>query len=120
MRKLSLLLVLSMVIFSVSACSLSGSALVFSPSKLSDAQIGQPYEVRIVISGNSTPLNTLFISDGQLPQGLALTHQRTDDFAIITGTPQQAGQFKFTIRATCLGTNLSGQTGQQDYMLVVK
>jgi hypothetical protein len=38
-----------------SACGLWGSTLAFSPSQLSDAQVGQPYEVRIAISGNSGP-----------------------------------------------------------------
>ena len=121
MRKVSLLLVLSVVILSVSACGLWGSTLAFSPSELSDAQVGQPYEVRIAISGNSTPLDVISISAGQLPQGLAFTYrQRLDDFATISGTPLQAGQFKFTISAACLGTNVSGQTGHKAFTLVVK
>jgi Putative Ig domain len=120
MRKLSLSLALLVLILSTLSCRLSGSTLGFSPSQLPDAQVGQSFEVRIVISGNSTPLNDFYISDGQLPQGLTLTYQRNDDFATISGTPQQTGQYKFTIAANCLGTNRPGQSGQQAYTLVVK
>ena len=110
MRKVSLLLVLFVVILSVSACGLRGSSLVFSPSQLPNAQVGQAYEVRIAVSGNSTPLDAISISAGQLPQGLAFTYRkRLDDFATISGTPLQVGQFKFTLSAACLGTNVSGQ-----------
>jgi len=34
--------------------------------------------------------------------------------------PTETGTFKFTVGAWCLGTNVSGQTGQREYELVVK
>ena len=120
MRKLLLILSLSTLLLAALACRITGSVLVFSPSQLPDAQAGQPYEVTIIISGNRTPLNDIYVSDGQLPPGLTLYYEHPNDYATLRGTPQEAGQFKFTIAGDCLGTNVAGQTGDHAYSLVVK
>jgi len=39
--------------------------------------------------------------------------------ADLTGTPTTRGTYVFTVSAWCLGTNVSGQTGDQSYVLVV-
>lgn len=98
----------------------SGSALVFSPTQLPEGQTGQAYQVDIVVSGNYTPVETIVIATGSLPPGLTLTRPGNRDSASISGTPQEAGRFEFTVRASCLGTNVSGQTGQQVYTLTVE
>ena len=38
----------------------------------------------------------------------------------ISGTPTVSGTFNFTISVWCYGTNVSGQTADQQYVLVVK
>jgi hypothetical protein len=39
---------------------------------------------------------------------------------LIEGTPTQAGAFPLTISALCYGMNVSGQSGQKEYRLVIK
>jgi hypothetical protein len=95
-------------------------ALVFAPARLADAQAGLPYDVRITISGNQTPVGQILVSDGQLPPGMTLTDDHENSAATIGGTPLQSGQYTFTLRAWCLGTNQSGQTGEQAYALTVR
>ena len=103
------------------ACNLGQGALAFSPTVLTNASVGQPYSATISISNNTTPVGDIYVSDGQLPAGLNLDFagraQATS--AQITGTPTAAGTFSFTVSAWCLGTNVSGQTGDQAYTLVV-
>jgi hypothetical protein len=94
--------------------------LQFSPDSLPDAQVGQAYSVAITISGNETPVGQMSIAEGDLPAGLALQHEGGKSTATISGTPKEAGEFEFTLAAWCLGTNVSGQTGQRDYRLVVR
>jgi hypothetical protein len=37
----------------------------------------------------------------------------------LSGTPATPGSYVFTVSAWCLGTNVSGQSGEQSYTLVV-
>jgi hypothetical protein len=104
----------------VLACRGPRPALVFSPHQLPEAQSGQAYQINIEVSGNQTPAGQIYVAEGELPSGLTLSHRRGDDVAVIRGTPQAAGRFSFAIGAWCLGTNVSGQTGQQAYTLSVK
>jgi hypothetical protein len=62
----------------------------------------------------------IFIAEGALPAGLALQHERGKSTATLSGTPTEVGEFKLTLAAWCLGTNVSGQTGQRAYRLIVK
>lgn len=98
----------------------TGSSLIFSPSELPEAQVGRPYQATITVSGNETPVFSIVIGSGELPPGLLLAYQENDSTAIIEGTPEEAGEFRFTIQAYCYGTNVSGQTGEQRYELLVK
>ena len=95
-------------------------ALVFSPADLPPAQAGQAYSATISISHNETPVGDMYVDSGALPAGLALVFDETSRTAQISGTPSQAGTFKFTVGAWCFGTNVSGQTGQHEYELVVQ
>lgn len=117
------LLVLAFVVFATVACMCSilypSKPLVFSPDQLPDAQAGVPYEATIRISQNRTPAGSISISEGTLPLGLELVYTQAEDTAKITGTPTQAGTYTFTISVWCFGTNISGQTGEKQYTLVV-
>jgi hypothetical protein len=97
----------------------TGGPLRFSPDSLPEAQVGTPYEARIQISLNSTPVGDFFISEGTLPEGMEFTFLEGEDAATITGTPTEAGEFKFTVTVWCFGTQVSGQTGEMTYTLTV-
>ena len=94
--------------------------LVFSPDTLSDAEAGSPYEVIIQISQNETPVGNFQISKGGLPNGLKYEIEQGEDRVKIFGVPEESGTYKFTVSVWCYGTNVSGQTGEKEYTLVVK
>jgi hypothetical protein len=94
-------------------------ALKFEPATLPAAQIGVPYEVEILITQVETPAGDISISDGVLPPGLELVKVEDKDAARITGMPQEAGTFSFTVYVWCYGTQVSGQTGEMKYEIVV-
>jgi hypothetical protein len=97
------------------------SALQFSPTTLSVAQVGSPYAATITVSQAATPVGGASIQDGALPAGLDLTLAKEPiDTIQISGTPTVAGTFSFTISVWCYGTQVSGQTAAQGYTLVVK
>jgi len=91
----------------------------FSPDSLPAAQVGTPYEARIQISLNNTPVGDFFISEGSLPEGMKFTFLDGEDAATITGAPTESGEFKFTVTVWCFGTQVSGQTGEMTYTLTV-
>lgn len=94
--------------------------LELDPAELPAARLGVPYEARITVSGNVTPVYMVLVAEGNLPDGLNLEYVEHDVFATITGTPTRAGTFSFTISARCLGTSVSGQVGEMKYVLEVK
>ena len=102
------------------ACGDRRAALVFSPAELPEAQVGQPYSASISVSGNVTPVGDMFVDTGALPPGLLLDFDETSRTAELSGTPTEIGTFKFAVGAWCFGTNVSGQTGEHSYTLVVK
>ena len=121
-QKNSLLLILAslMILLSTSFCILTPRpALEFLPDKLPVAQVGQPYQVDILITRKMTPVGSYSITDGALPPGLHLVMDQNTRIGRISGTPTQAGMVKFTVSVWCLGTNVNGQTGNKQYTLVV-
>jgi len=105
---------------SLVACHATGGALVFSPDRLPNGAVGQSYEAVITISNNDTPVGDVYISSGALPPGMTLNFSRgSSSSADLAGTPTSAGTYVFTVSAWCLGTNVSGQSGEQSYSLVV-
>lgn len=94
--------------------------LMFAPASLPSAQVGVPYEATIIVQGHVTPVFLFGVAEGSLPDGLTWEYHEHDDFAKITGTPTRAGTFTFTVSAYCLGTNVSGQTGEMEYSIEVK
>lgn len=123
MKKTIVVLLLLISLALTLACFLGSSprpALKFEPKDLPAGQLNIPYEVRVQVSQNTTPVFNMFISEGTLPGGLTLEYVENDNFAKITGIPNEAGTFKFTISAMCYGTNVSGQTGKVEYTIIVK
>jgi hypothetical protein len=97
------------------------SALQFSPTTLPDARVGTSYAATITVSQAATPVGGAGVQDGALPAGLSLALAREPINTIqISGTPTVSGTFSFTISVWCYGTNVSGQTATQQYVLVVK
>ncbi len=96
-------------------------ALVFKPEQLPDAQVGKEYSVRVTVEHTRTPVGAFSLQDGQLPSGLAMEKEKGEtSAAVISGTPAQAGTYKFVVHVWCYGTQRSGHTGQKEYTIVVK
>jgi len=104
----------------VASAGCHAGTVTFSPRQLPDATSGQAYLATIVVRGNETPVNAIYLAEGQLPPGLTLAHQRLDSAATISGTPREPGRYVFTIAVACLGTNRAGQEGRQVDTLVVR
>jgi hypothetical protein len=99
----------------------SRPALEFSPAALPDATAGTAYTADIVVSQTATPVGGASVQDGSLPTGVDLALvDGTPNTVRISGTPKAAGVFTFTVSVWCYGTNVSGQTGTQQYVLIVK
>ncbi|HEY5138028.1 MAG TPA: putative Ig domain-containing protein [Methylococcales bacterium] len=122
MHKNSLRLTLAglVVFLSTTFCTLTPRpALQFLPDKMPDAKVGSLYIVEFVITGNVTPVGNYSISAGALPPGLELIMEEQLHTARISGTPTQSGSYNFIVSVWCYGTNVSGQTGDKQYTLVV-
>jgi hypothetical protein len=117
-----IVVVLALVTFSCSLGNISSNsgALQFSPDTLPDGQVGQAYKVVISLSNQRTPAFNLGAKKESLPAGLAGTFDQGKQTYTIEGTPIQAGVFPLTISALCYGTNVSGQSGEKEYRLVIK
>jgi hypothetical protein len=114
------ILVLGLLLgMSLPACADSPATLSFAPDQLPAGQAGTAYRVTIGVSGNRTPVFQMTVAAGELPRGLKLKQVSGTDTALLSGTPREAGSFPFTVRASCLGTNTSGQSGEHAYVLVV-
>ena len=94
--------------------------LVFQPDSLPPAQLGQEYSAEISISQNETPAGEFYLSAGELPSGMTLEQIEGEDAAVLSGIPEQPGIYSFTVSVWCYGTNVSGQSGEKKYELVVE
>ena len=113
---------LALATFSCSLFTISSKsdALQFSPDTLPDGQVGQAYKVIISLSNQRTPAFNMGASQDRLPPGLTGTFDQDKQTYTLEGTPNQAGTFSLTISALCYGTNVSGQSGEKEYKLVIK
>ena len=113
-----------MLITLLTGCTIftpSRPALEFSPSALPDAQAGVAYTADIAVTQTATPVGGASLQDGALPTGVDLALvDGTPNTVRISGTPKTAGTYTFTVSVWCYGTNVSGQIGTQQYVLVVK
>ena len=122
-KSIPILLSAFVLIFSSLACwRTNRPELLFTPTDLPEASAGIPYEMEILVSQNETPVYTMYISEGTLPRGLVFEFDENahEDKARISGTPEETGTFTFKVYVGCLGTNISGQTGEWEYTIVVK
>jgi hypothetical protein len=94
--------------------------LIFSPAKLPGAVVGEAYELEISVSDNVTPVLRIEIEDGDLPPGLEFIFEERTGFATIRGVPEAAGEYHFSVFASCYATSVSGQTGKHEYVIVVE
>jgi len=94
--------------------------LKIEPASLPKGQLGADYEVQIRVSDNVTPINSVFLSEDTLPAGLELVYVDGDDSFTIRGVPEETGSFTFTVFVSCVGTMVSGQTGQMEYTIIVE
>ena len=113
---------LALVTFSCSLgnISLKSDVLQFSPDTLPGGQVDQAYKVVITLSNQRTPAFNMGAGDDHLPPGLKGAFDQEKQTYTIEGTPTQAGAFPLKISAVCYGTNVSGQTGEKEYQLVIK
>ena len=100
--------------------SLKSDTLQFSPETLPDGQVVQAYKVVISLSNQRTPAFNIGAGTDRLPPGLKGVFDQEKQTYTIDGTPTQAGAFSLTVSALCYGTNVSGQSGEIEYRLVVK
>jgi hypothetical protein len=117
-----IIVVLASITFSCSLfnISLKSDTLQFSPDTLPDGQVGQAYKVVISLSNQRTPAFNMGAGNDRLPAGLKGTFDQAKQAYTIDGAPTQAGTFPLTISAVCYGTNVSGQSGEKEYRLVIK
>ena len=83
--------------------------ITLTPSTLPDGTLNQPYDETIIANGGAAPI-TFSVTSGSLPSGLTLSSSGQ-----LSGTPDTAGNFNFTITAT--DTNLC--TGSRAYTINV-
>jgi hypothetical protein len=121
MRTRLVLAILLLVALVTQACGTGRPALLFEPAELPAGMVGLPYAATVTVIQNETPVGDIYLSSGQLPAGLLLEFVRgaANATAQITGTPTVSGSFPVTIAAWCLGTNVSGQTGEKTYTIVI-
>ena len=92
--------------------SVYDATIVLSPATLPTPIVGQPYSAQLSLSGSSGP--TQFVVDtqtdpyGALPPGLTLSPS-----GLLSGTPNSAGTFRFTV----LGTYDNGAFMRRNYEL---
>lgn len=75
----------------------TGEPLVVRTTSLPKAYVRQPYELRLAATGGITP-HKWELSEGSLPSGVSLHPD-----GLLTGTPAEAGEFRFTVRVTDSG-----------------
>jgi hypothetical protein len=94
--------------------------LAFSPASLPPARVGEEYRVGDRgVSGRDAGDRFLPGRGRTAPRpGAGKSGGRGQ--AVLAGRPEQAGTYVFTLLAQCYGTNVSGQSGELRYELVVE
>ncbi len=115
-----LIFIFAVAVSSIACLQTSRPDLVIAPDVLPDAEAGMPYEVTIQISQNETPVGGFDILEGGLPNGLAYEYVEGENSARIFGVVRESGTYTFKVSVWCYGTNTTGQSGEKEYILVVK
>ena len=90
----------------------TGEPLVVRTTSLPKAYVRQPYETRLTAQGGITP-HKWELAEGKLPAGLSLHPD-----GLLTGTPTETGEFRFTVTVTDSGKP-AYERSQQLTLLVV-
>ena len=90
----------------------TGTPLVFRTVTLPKAYVRQPYQTRVEADGGIAPLK-YEVSEGSLPAGIILQPD-----GVLSGTPTETGEFRFTATVTDSGKP-AYQRQQQLSLLVV-
>ena len=90
----------------------TGEPLVVRTLSLPKAYVRQPYEIRLEAQGGILPLKWE-LTEGALPAGLSVHRD-----GVLTGTPVDTGQFRFTVNVTDSG-NPAYERRQELVLLVV-
>jgi Putative Ig domain len=90
----------------------TGEPLAVRTTNLPKAYVRQTYEIHLMATGGITP-HRWELSEGALPSGISLHPD-----GLLTGTPAEAGEFRFTVRVTDSGKPASELT-QKLTLLVV-
>ena len=125
MKKAIFIIIFAALAFVTFSCnlvniSLKSDVLQFSPDKLPDGQVGQAYKAVISLSNQRTPAFNMGADKDSLPPGLTGIFDQEKQTYTLAGTPTRAGTFSLTVSAVCYGTNVSGQSGEKEYRLVIK
>ena len=91
--------------------SISYTALTVTTSVLPSGTVGEAYSTTPAAAGGTTPL-TWSLSGGSLPDGLSISSGGT-----ISGTPQAAGTFNFSVQVTDSGS--PQQTATQAFSIEI-
>lgn len=110
-------------LFLLCACntlfSIERPPLIIFPDKLPNAHIGEMYHVEIQLTNAKTPPFYFYVVEENLPKGLEFKWEDRKPLAILEGTPEESGTFTITLSVGCLGTNISGQIGSKEYVLII-
>ena len=123
LRRATIALMILLLAISLACQTLlpENDGLKFDPPSLPAAKVGEPYEVEINVTENRTPVGNFSVAPNTLPPGLELEIvEAVADTARISGMPEQAGTYTFAVSVWCYGTNVSGQTGEKEYTIVVE
>jgi hypothetical protein len=85
------------------------AAVVVTPTSLADGDAGKAYSQTLAASGGTGPY-AFSVASGALPPGITLSPAGT-----LSGTPTQAGTYKFKVQATGSGAS----PGARDFTVVV-
>jgi hypothetical protein len=96
-------------IFTVTQDGNNCPAITVNPTSLPDGTVGASYSQTVTASGG-TPAYSFTVSAGALPGGLTLSSN-----GALAGTPNTAGTFNFTIKAT----DATGCTGTRTYTVFI-
>ena len=89
--------------------------VVISPTTFPDGTVGVAYSQYISASGGASNSCTITVSSGALPAGLTLGIDPGFGDYFLSGAPNAAGTYSFTLQANC-----GGVIGTRAYSLVVK
>ncbi|MBS3742204.1 MAG: hypothetical protein KGY74_08800 [Candidatus Cloacimonetes bacterium] len=96
--------------------------LKFFPDTLHQAKVGEYYEARIYLLNNDTPIDYFIATakNDSFPREMVWEFNDSTNYGIIKGIPQKPGEYEFTVKVSCFGTQVSGQTGSKKYKLKIK